>query len=362
MIREFFYHKHELIEEIKTEGNGHTDQKIIKTDEILKPDRAGVILEEDALGRNEYRKYRVDYRVIKTGTFAGTYDEHEIELEQEHLQIIDGFKMIPEKNFETGDHFFKEENGEIIELELTDYQLTNVWAAFSYNWKITMLEFERKNEIKLKEIELFLYQEKGPLIEIIVADEGTYPINGPAGGFWWVKGIEYTLPAPELISPEINFKALEAIPEFEIKIKKREEGDSRKYHARIRIAQRSDMRNSNFVFESKEDQEGWQFYNEGTDEWEPFPQEGVNPETRVKYQPDISPDFGFYYWDAAAWHEEFKYGLDAISRAIIIIVETDQVYELTIRGIPYRATGLEIIESANGEIGSIRIQLINENI
>ena len=59
---------------------------------------------------------------------------------------------------------------------------------------------------------------KGELLETNVVKDSSYPVNGPKDGYWWVRKGPYTIPPPELISPEnafmLNRKTGEEMPIF----------------------------------------------------------------------------------------------------------------------------------------------------
>lgn len=206
---------------------------------------------------------------------------------------------------------------------------------------------------------------KGELLETNVVKDSSYPVNGPKDGYWWVRKGLYTIPPPELISPEnafmLNRKTGEEMPSFEFLLVPREIDDQNLYHVRIRIGTHSDFSDYDVYLESKEDTTGWECFLDG--KWVPFPAEGVPAGTRVRINPKIEAiGFGFWYWDATAYNSNWGYGVSSQHRLIIVIDEADRPFIVSINGISYNPLELRVSESSNGELGSIEIVLSNHNI
>ena len=208
---------------------------------------------------------------------------------------------------------------------------------------------------------------KGELLETNVVKDSSYPKNGPRAGFWWVRKGPYTIPPPELISPENAFvlnllnKEEEQPLYFEFRLVPREKDDQNLYHARVRLGPRSDFSDYDVYLESKEDTTGWEYFLDG--KWVPFPPEGVPAGSRIRVRPEIeNVKFGFLYWDATAYNSNWGYGVSSQHRLIIVIDEADRPFIVSINGISYDPLELRVSESSNGELGSIEIVLSNHNI
>ena len=239
--------------------------------------------------------------------------------------------------------------------------------------QITDVIYHGTSEVAENDIKTYnVNYSKGKFIETLVRNE-TYPINGPRSGddYWWVRGKPFTIPAPELISPENAYAAHESdseLPYFVFELTSRTiapgvNTDNNEYHARLRIGDRSDFANNIYVLlESKDDQSLWEYYDGSN--WQPFPAGGVNAGTRVRVKPDINDitDWGFYYWDATAYNSNWGYGQSNFRMFVFITPASDGAYLLTIGGRRYYAIDLNIQEAANGELGQIDIKLVNNKI
>ncbi len=412
MADQYFFEKYELIDEwtdVEPEEN-IVDEKEITTDEITE-ETINQFFHKDAapyfesIGFANMRKLRYEYK-IKIKESYGSYNDYELALEEPidlgdvagvYTDINypwvgsqkDGNYGPPENYSWVGDWqtnvggvfgvhrainlnpnilYEKLGENELREYEVDYYRVLDARSGSSFSdFSFDIFEGNINRKIKLDtKITIYRIQKAGEFIETIVADDGTYPEDGPQDGFWWVKKGRYTYPAPELISPEVNYKAKAELPYFVFKLFEREEGDNRQYHARLRFGERSDLGDQVLVKKTAEDTTGWEYYNETAEEWQDYPEGGIEPETKVRY--NLTEEevelfgFGFYYWDATAFYEqEYGHGLPSQSRAIIIMVETDEVYELDIGGKKYKTDQLSIIETSNGEIGKIELRLINHS-
>lgn len=219
---------------------------------------------------------------------------------------------------------------------------------------------------------IYYHAEKGDLLEEDIVKDDTYPKNGYKDGFWWVRKKLFTIPAPVLISPDNAFVLEEGddIPYFVFELQGRDiippiDEDNNSYHVRLRMGEDSDFKSGLIVEkESKEDQSGWEYYNETSEAWESFPSGGVPAYTKVRYQPDLSSlKFGFFYWSATAHNPSWGYGANSITRSFISVVNAgDRLYILSINGKEYRAVDLSVKESSNGELGNIEFTLMNHRI
>lgn len=221
--------------------------------------------------------------------------------------------------------------------------------------------------VRLLPYTAYQHKARGTLLEEDLIRNETYPKDGVKDGFWWVRGREYTIPAPTLLEPEnaflVNVPEGDTFPELVFRLNKRHATDSNdlKYHARVQLGFESDFVNPIQQHFSKDDQTNW-FYKDSAGSWQAFPATGVPGGTEVKYVPTIAElQFGFYYWNATAWHSFWRFGIEANARMIIVITDTDELYYLVVNGKPYKALSLDLQESSNGEIGNINIGLFNKS-
>ena len=219
---------------------------------------------------------------------------------------------------------------------------------------------------------IYYHAEKGELLEKDVVKDDSYPKDGYKDGFWWIRKKLFTIPAPELISPDNAFVLEEGddIPYFVFELQGRDiippiDTDNNDYHVRLRMGEDSDFKSGLMVeAESKESQSGWEYYNESSEVWETFTSGGVPAYTKVRYQPDLSSlEFGFFYWSATAHNPSWGYGADSTTRSFISVINAEgELYILSIDGKEYRAIELSVKESSNGELGSMEFTLMNHRI
>lgn len=254
--------------------------------------------------------------------------------------------------------------------EYTNYEPGEAIAEGYITYKDSFTTYWQIEKIHYLSNEYTIYKHYSPgelLAEDVILDD-SYPKNGPKDGYWWIRGKEYTIPPPKLISPAngliINAKEGDTIPYFVFELQPREDNDPYDYHIRARFGTTSDMRGQNnplINYESKNNQSNWEYYDGST--WQAFPGGGVSAGTKVRCQPPIDAfDFGFFYWDATAHNPNWQYGIISPFRLFIFVDETDEVYKLMIGDIEYKALGLDIKEASNGTVGKININLNNHKI
>jgi len=229
--------------------------------------------------------------------------------------------------------------------------------GFTLYWHIDKIHYLSN------EYTIYKHYSPGKLLAEEVLLDTSYPKDGPKDGYWWVRGQRYTIPAPTLISPDNAFQINkdDDMPYFVFKLNPRVDGDSNKYHARVRFGYRSDFLNYEEMLESKEDQTNWEYYNGS--EWVAFPSNGVSANTKVRVKPTRDNyKFGFYYWDATAHNPQWNYGISSEHRLIIVITDSDEKYFLIIGGARHYALNLNLTEASNGSVGKINIGLSNHNL
>lgn len=165
---------------------------------------------------------------------------------------------------------------------------------------------------------------------------------------------------PEIIQPDKNTETNDRTPTFEFETKPNYEEDSNKYHARIRIANKSDITDIEKEFDTTVDRSNWEYYDGS--EWIDFPFDGVSANTKVRVTPSQRLSFGFFYWIAQTYETDYGYGSPSKNRKLRILISTDEPYVLLIgdEQIKYQAYSLTATEASNGELGSINFALNNE--
>lgn len=192
---------------------------------------------------------------------------------------------------------------------------------------------------------------------------GTYTITfeAEANGYYDTEEVNITVneihKKPENLSPAQNFETENRKPIFQMTLPANHETDNLLYHARLRIADNSAVEAPYIDLESKDNQEGWEYYNNGI--WETMPEEGVPAGTNIRIKPIPLLNFSFSYWEAATWEVGYGYGLYSNSKKINILISTSEPYVLSISGMTYNAYSLKATETSNGEIGSIDFTLNN---
>lgn len=209
---------------------------------------------------------------------------------------------------------------------------------------------------------------KGDLLETDLIKPNTYPVDGIQDGYWWVRKEPYTYPPPILISPEnayiLRLDEKAEVPYFVFELQERFEGnDNNLYQVRTSFGFNSDYTGDPVIYESAKDNSVFEYSTDGGSTWQAFPSEGVPALSWVRIKPPAENfEFGFYYWTATAYGQEWGYGRRANPRLLIVITDTDDVYFLTINGKRYLARDIKVIESSNGEVSNIRLELLNNNI
>lgn len=164
--------------------------------------------------------------------------------------------------------------------------------------------------------------------------------------------------APGSLSPVQNYETENRQPTFEMTLPANDETDNLLYHARLRVADNSAMREPDFLLESRVDQSNWEYYD-GTN-WQPMPSEGVPADTKVRVTLPRKMGFSFFYWDTASWEISYGYGLNSAVRKINILISTEKPYVLAVEATTYDCYSLTATETSNGEIGSIDFTVNNE--
>lgn len=345
-MTDFYYKKYELIEDWdKDNANAYDSRKIFGSQ----------VNTESMSDGGAYVSNSGAYTTFnKTSTNINGFNDYELE-PSDFQQFPIG---LDQNAFADAAYFLDGyETGEAIVEGYITYQ-----DNFTTYWHIEKVHYLSN------QYTIYKHYSPGKLLaEDIILDD-SYPKNGPKDGYWWVRGKEYTIPPPKLISPEngliINAKEGDTIPYFVFELQPREDNDTYDYHIRTRFGTTSDMRGQNnpiINYESRLDQSNWEYYDGSA--WQPFPSGGVSAGTKVRCKPPISAfDFGFFYWDATAFNPNWQYGIISQFRLFIFVDETDEVYKLMIGDIEYKASELEIIEASNGTVGKININLSNHNL
>ena len=375
-MKEFYWRKYDITEDWTEEETDDTmESRTIKTKNI----------EEEQSPPEDYLYFsdlytsisgvRFEYEIQEQAVY-GSYSDNILKIKDSYPEIINRTERPIEFNFETGDsywpspyggRYFDEptpvyafDNGVLTEYRTTFFDVKDYRPGSTFaDWRFTQAEFDAVKKLSLEELTIHRNVVKGALVDEIIAEEGDYPIDGIQGGFWWVRGDEYTIEPPELISPEALFKANEKVNYFEFKLKERQTTCPGNYHARLKVGTRSDFQETLFIADTTQDRSNFEYFNGSS--WQPFPSGGVDGETRVRYYVPETVDwqFGVYFWSAQGWHSFWGYGPLANFRSIILLTETDEVYQLFVGGIEYKANNLTVLESSNGEIGKINIRLLN---
>jgi len=160
--------------------------------------------------------------------------------------------------------------------------------------------------------------------------------------------------APEVISPEPAERTEDRHPWFVFVLTENSDNPATKYHARVRISEYISMEEAT-VYESKENTGTWQYWDGGA--WQTFPSEGVDPGTRVRMQNDRFA-VGGWYWDCAA-HDGDRYNLNIYPQLLRILAAIEGLYDLRIEGKSWDALSFRVVETSNGEIGEIIIDIDN---
>lgn len=292
------------------------------------------------------------------------YTDYDVQVDRTYADTIRSYKFVLSGK-PTFDFFLisKKIYRALSNTEIEEFEVINIVPD---NGKL-YLRLKKLATLRLKKRKFIKKYHRGSLLETNIIRDDTYPVDGQKDGYWWVRKGPYTIPPPELISPENAFvlnllnKEEEQPLYFEFRFVPREEDDQNLYHARVRLGPRSDFSDYDVYLESKEDTTGWEYFYKN--EWVPFPAEGVPAGSRIRVRPEIeNVKFGFLYWDAAAYNPKWCYGMNSEHRLIIVIDEADRPFIVLINGISYNPLELRISESSNGELGSIEIVLSNHNI
>ncbi|SDM21168.1 hypothetical protein [Halarsenatibacter silvermanii] len=254
-------------------------------------------------------------------------------------------------------------SGDILEADISWIRVYDKrWDSWFTDWRISHIRVENIKKLSLEKKTEYKTRDIGNWLETVLAPSGTYPRKGSQGGYWWVRGKEYTIEIPELIYPENGADFEEGPNHFEFELKERLFDCPGNYHARIRVGRRSDFNITTFMADSTRSADRGNFEYWNGDVWESFPSGGVAGDTKVRYTVPGSVDwdsFAFYYWDAIAYNSDFGYSPPARYRSFLNLGDTDDVYLLLINGIPYPANRLKLVESSNGRIGRMDIRLLN---
>lgn len=358
-MADYFYDKYVLIIdyeevpetiEVPEEEEFHEESYLVYTDNVIREQASGSHFElRVVIPRHEWGTLYSDYSVQVDKVYTDTIKSYRFVLPGEPL--FDDIRLF----------YGKSVYRSLSQTEIEELEVRNFSATGGRVYSILL----KKATLKLKVRKIVKKYSRGALLETNVVKDSSYPKNGPRAGFWWVRKGPYTIPPPELISPEnafmLNRKTGEEMPSFEFLLVPREIDDQNLYHARIRIGTHSDFSDYDVYLESKEDTTGWEYFYKN--EWVPFPPEGVPAGSRIRVRPEIeNVKFGFLYWDAAAYNPKWAYGMNSEHRLIIVIDEADRPFIVSINGISYNPLELRVSESSNGELGSIEIVLSNHNI
>ncbi|MFW6381084.1 MAG: hypothetical protein ACOCZ3_00950 [Bacillota bacterium] len=213
---------------------------------------------------------------------------------------------------------------------------------------------------------IYKHWRKLDLVESDLIRDNTFPQDGPKDGYWWVRKSLYTIPAPIPVEPAdgfvVDISAAQDIPPVVFKLRERQSNDPYKYHVRLRLGRRTDFIDPPVIYDSRQDNAGWEYYDQGEGLWKDFPTVGVRAKTRVRICLEISElDFGFLHWDCTAYNANWGYGVPASHRTMVVVTESDNIYYLMVGGRRYYATKLKVKESSHGEISQINFELLNNN-
>ena len=176
--------------------------------------------------------------------------------------------------------------------------------------------------------------------------------------------IEYTvepkLPLNTITAPSHGTRTSDYEIDFIFKLDEDTDNSATKYHARIRFDDFSTMLSPD-VYESKDEQDDW-YYWDGND-WLAFPSAGVDPDTIVKYIKMCN--LGQWYWDIASW-DDYGYGYVGSAYKFKVTINVTGPYILNIGGGiyegNYKAFELSVVETSNGEIGTILATIDNSDV
>ena len=370
-MTEYFYDKYALnidYEEISQTEATSTASSTVYADNIIEDDvsQDGIIIEFNS----KEPSLELMEPVVDFGFGFNFKNEYEVVVNRSYGGIKD-YKFVVSGDTDglsvtLGTNIYRKISDHKIEKYITIFR-----SIFDYHYLWVTIQVRKMAILELEVVNIVTKYSKGALLYSNVIRDGTYPVNWYKNGYWWVRGKPFTIPAPELISPENAYLAHESdseLPYFVFELTSRTiapgvDTDNNEYHARLRIGDRSDFANNIYVLlESKEDQSLWEYYD-GSD-WQPFPAGGVNAGTKVRVKPDINDitDWGFYYWDATAYNSNWGYGQSNFRMFVFITATSGGAYQLTIGGRRYYAIDLNIQESTNGELGQIDIKLVNNKI
>lgn len=173
----------------------------------------------------------------------------------------------------------------------------------------------------------------------------------------WVKieaTVEPKLPSPETHSPTTGARLDNRRPWFEFTLLGNPENSAVKYHARARVSTFSTM-NSSIIMESMNGTGEWEYLSGGV--WLPFPEEGVNPGTRVRVRLGSELSYKTYYWDCASY-DGHSYGVNSAALGFRVMVAVTSLFSVIHKDSELtKISAISVTETCNGEIGEFSITM-----
>ena len=128
-----------------------------------------------------YYTYYDAYTTIVVSS-TGIYNDYELHEDGNHTDALN--VTYPEEDVAPGDIFYVDYSEGVIKYQVTE-KLTvwnPNWDKYEYTIKIQRIAF-----LTLNTYTIYKHEQKGPYSSTIVADDGTYPDNGPYFSYWYVK-------------------------------------------------------------------------------------------------------------------------------------------------------------------------------
>jgi len=375
MVTKYYYwRKFELNEEwVDSEPDEYIDTRTGATGQVIRQNYDPSWIVFDNLGDYVTRmnEFRTDYSVSETSsgyslgrsgvtpTITSTTTDRpnfNFQAEFDHGLSYTGW-------YNSNENIYFYHNGNLIEADINWFRTYDrKWDSTFNRWQFSHWSLNNLRKMSLAEKQQWLVREIGDWIDTVLAPAGSYPIEGEQGGYWWIRGEEYTIEIPELIYPDIGAEYVSGPEHFEFELKERMSDCPGNYHARLRVGMRSDFNRRLFFADTHNSSDRSNFEYWDGSSWASFPSGGVDGDTRVRYTVPAGVSwqpFTVYYWDAMAYHPAFGFSPPALFRSFLNMGDTDEFYLLLINGIPYKANSLRLVESSNGRIGRMDIRLLN---
>jgi hypothetical protein len=173
--------------------------------------------------------------------------------------------------------------------------------------------------------------------------------------------IEYTgqpLPiGPTLIAPEHRAISDDRTPSLEFQLNAAAASDATAYHGKITLSLSPSFLNA-VTADSSIDQSGWEYWDGAA--WQLMPAAGVPAGTTVRYTAPTKLAAGPWYWKTQA-RDDWGWGVYSEPWILRLVLSVNGVegYSLSVDGVPYNCTDLEVVETSNGEIGTVRFVISN---